>query len=79
MTTVIASPQHQPPAGTACFRRRTAVVPALPNADRMLPGMAKSPRRRQRRRKILNRDRRSAVECAGQRYPRRGRCPIKSP
>jgi hypothetical protein len=79
MTTVTASPQHHRPAGQACFRRRTPVAPMLPNADYITPNMPKSPRRRQQRPKTLNRDRRSAVKCAGQRYPRPGRRPIKSP
>jgi hypothetical protein len=79
MTTITASPPHHLPAGEACFRLRTTIAPVLPNADRMPPSMPKSPRRRQQRRKLLHPDSRSAVECAGQRCPRRGRCPIKSP
>jgi len=79
MTTLTASPQHHWPAGQTCSRRRTTVVPVLPNADRVPPNMPKSARRRQQRREIIDRDRRSAVKCAGQRYPRRGRRPIKSP
>ena len=79
MTTVTASPQHHRPAGQACFWRRTTVAPVLPNADYIPPSMPKSPRRRQQRLKTLNRDRRSAVKCAGQRGLRGGRCPIKSP
>jgi hypothetical protein len=73
MTTLTASPQHHLPAGEACFRRRTTVAPVLPNADRMPPSIPKSPRRRQKRRILLDPDRRSAVECAGQRCPRRAR------
>ena len=61
------------------FRPRSAVVPTLPNADCMLPSMPKSPRRRQRRRKGLGHDRRSAADFAGQHYPRRDGRPIKSP
>jgi hypothetical protein len=69
MTTVTASPQHQPPAGAAGFWRRIAVVPALPNADHIPPPMSKSPQRWRQQSKTLNRDRRSAVECACPRYP----------
>jgi hypothetical protein len=73
------SSQHHRPAGQACFWRRTAVAPMLPNADYIPPSMPKSPQPRQQRPKTRNPDRRSAVKCAGQRYPRRGRRPIKSP
>ena len=73
MTTVTASPQHHLPAGEACFRRRSAVVPVLSNADYMPPSMPKSPRRLQPRRRTLDRDRRSAAEYTRQRHPRRGR------
>ena len=79
MTTVTASPQHHLPAGEACFRRRTTVAPVLPNADRTPPNMSKSPQRWRQRPETLNRDRRSDGECADQRYPHRGRCPVKSP
>jgi hypothetical protein len=73
MTTVTASPQHHLPAGKACFRRRIAVVPVLSNAYCTPPSMPKSSRRLQPRRQNSDRDRRSATEYAGQRYPRRGR------
>jgi hypothetical protein len=78
MTTLTAS-SHRLPAGEACSRRRTTVAPMLPNADRVPPSMPKSPRRRQRRREIINRDRRSAADYAGQHYPHPDCCPIKSP
>jgi len=70
MTTVTAR-SHPLPAGNACFRPRSVVVPTLPNADCILPSMPKSPRRRPRRQKGLDRDRRSAADLAGQHYPRR--------
>ncbi len=57
------------PAREACFRRCTTVAAALPNAKRMAPKQAKITATTAAARILLGPDRRSAVECTGQRYP----------
>jgi hypothetical protein len=75
--------RHHPITSSA---RRGRLLPALhrrrpdaPSADCILLIMPKSPRRRPRRQKGLDRDRRFAADLAGQHYPRRDGRHIKSP